>query len=398
MPLIGNPMVEWLLTAGWDIEDSRQLVGALCRRMLQCGIPLMRLRLTLRTLHPQFLGATYTWTRRDDHVAEFLPEHEILQTDAYLKSPYAVLFEGAGAVRRRLDREDAELEFPILADLKAEGGTDYVAMRLTTSDGRNHAITLATDRPGGFTAIELAIVDQMVPILARLVEIHATRRTTRTILDTYLGKGSGKRVMEGAIKRGDGETIHAVIWFSDLRSSTALAERLPRQQFLDLLNDYFEGVAGTVIEHGGEVLRFIGDAALAIFPIGGVTDKPWECPEHVHACETALNAARMAEERIAACNSDRASRSEALIRFGIGLHLGDVLYGNIGTPSRLEFSVIGSAANEAARLEGMCKRLETSIVVSETFARVLDARGLRSVGFHALKGVSDPLELFTVEA
>ncbi len=392
-----NPIIAWLLTDGFDFLEADQLLGALARQLVALGLPLMRMRLTLRTLHPQFIGTSYTWTRRDDTVQEFQAAHEILQSDAYLRSPYVAVFEGAGAVRRRLDIEGVDPEYPILRELKADGATDYVAIALSTSDGRRHAITFAADRPGGFHTQEMAMLDEMVAVLSRVLELHVLRRTARTILDTYLGRHSGQRVLSGLIKRGDGETIHAVIWFSDLRGSTGLAERLPREQFLALLNDYFEGVAGAVLDHGGEVLRYIGDAALAIFPIGAVTERPWDCPEHVAACLRALDAARQAQARIEAANADREARGDALIRYGIGLHLGDVLYGNIGTRDRLEFSVIGSAANEAARLENLCKRMERPLLISEAFARVCGTADLLSLGFHAFKGLSRPQEVFTLK-
>jgi adenylate cyclase len=392
----GNSLlVDWLLNEGWEITNTSLLVRRLCRQMVELGLPLHRVRLTLRTLHPLFLGITYTWLRSTDEVEEFLPPFEVLQTDAYLKSPYAGIFQGAGGVRRRLDIPGVSLDFPILEDLRAQGATDYVALPLLFSDGKINAITFAADRPGGFATTELALVFEMLPLLARLLELHAMRRTTRTILDTYLGRLSGERVLNGLIKRGDGENIHAVIWFSDLRGSTGLAERMPREAFLALLNDYFECMAGAVLAHGGEVLRFIGDAALAIFPILSSTDCPEDCPEHIQVCGTAITAARDAISRVQTANERRRAEGRQTFRFGIGLHLGDVMYGNIGTPDRLEFSVIGKAANEAARIEGLCKALDRPVLVSEEVARVVP-EALVSLGFQALRGVSIPRELFTL--
>lgn len=390
-----HPLVDWLLTEGWDIGDPKELIRRLGLRMVAIGIPLYRLRVTIRTLHPQFLGTAYTWVRGQDDVEEFRPPYEILTQDIYLNSPLAAIFEGAGGIRRRLDISEVPLDYPILVDLRAEGATDYVAMPLVFSDGRVNAVTLATDRPGGFSSAELAMINGMLPVLSRLLEVHALRRTTLTILETYLGRHAGSRVLQGSIKLGDGEVIHAVIWFSDMRGSTSLADRLPREEFLGLLNDYFEGMAGAVLEHEGEVLRFIGDAALAIFPIGTVTDRPERCPHHIRACKQAIAAARAAAERIATANHHREGAGSPLIRFGIGLHLGDVLYGNIGTPQRLEFSVIGAAANEAARIEALCKMLHKQVLISETVARVVPD-GLTSCGVHALRGVGEPIEIYTL--
>ncbi len=394
-PLSDNALIDWLLTEGLTIQNPRDLIGRLGHRMVQIGLPLSRLRVTIRTLHPQYLGTSYTWVRGSEEVKEYLPTYEILLTDQYLKSPYAGIFEGAGGIRRRLDIPGIVLDYPILEDLRATGATDYVALPLLFSDGKINALTLAADRPGGFTTGELESINRMVPLLAQVMECHALRRTATTILETYLGRLSGARVLKGLIKRGDGENIHALIWFSDLRGSTRLADRMPRQAFLHLLNDYFECMAGAVLDHGGEVLRFIGDAALAIFPIGTVDADPQISHEHGRACEAAIEAARDAMRCVAAVNAERQARGDRTIGFGIGLHLGEVLYGNIGTPQRLEFSVVGAAANEAARIESMTKVLGKSVLISEAVARVA-GQPLVDLGSHALRGVTDPQRLFTL--
>ncbi|MCG8510583.1 MAG: adenylate/guanylate cyclase domain-containing protein, partial [Rhodospirillales bacterium] len=209
------------------------------------------------------------------------------------------------------------------------------------------------------------------------------------------GKHSGERVYNGSIKRGDGDDIHAIIWFCDLRGSTPLADSMSRADFLELLNDFFECMAGAVLEHGGEVLRFIGDAVLAIFPISSQTDRPDLCPEHKAACKSALAAARDAMARIGELNALRSEEGRDPIGFGIGLHLGEVMYGNIGVPERLEFSVIGAAANEAARIEGMCKTLGQPLVISSELAKVLTENWV-SLGHHSLRGVSEKQEVFTL--
>ncbi|MGH8692259.1 MAG: adenylate/guanylate cyclase domain-containing protein, partial [Burkholderiales bacterium] len=203
----------------------------------------------------------------------------------------------------------------------------------------------------------------------------------RNILDAYLGQQAGEKVLAGRIRRGDGEDINAVIWFCDLRDSTPLADSMSRQDFLRLLNEYFECVLGPVLEREGEVLRFIGDAALAIFPVG---DDPGP------ACAKALAAARDALERMDKLNKKR----RPPLRFGIGLHLGELTYGNIGTPTRIEFTVVGAAANEAARIEALCKQLNVDLLVSDRVARALPG-AWKSLGKHNLRGVGDKMELFT---
>ena len=390
-----NPLVQWLWHEGWAIASLPPLSRGLGRAMVAAGIPVMRLRLTLRTMHPQLAGFSHSWLRDGDTVEEFWPPLFALHEDTFLKSPSALLLQGAGAVRHRLDIPGATLDFPILEELRAQGATDYVALPMVFADGRINVMTLATDRPGGFTTAELRTVAEMLPVLARLMEMHALRRTAKTVLETYLGHLTGERVLDGLIHRGEGEDIHAVIWLCDLRGSTPLADKLSHRAFLELLNDYFECMAGAVLAHRGEVLKFIGDAMLAIFPISAVTDHPERCPEHVRACRDAIAAAGDAMHRMANLNRQRAERRKPPLRFGIALHLGDVMYGNLGAPGRLDFTVIGPAVNEAARLETMCKRLVQPLVISAEVARVLP-QPLVSLGVHALRGVRRRHELFTL--
>ena len=267
------------------------------------------------------------------------------------------------------------------------GGTDYVAMPLLFSDGQINIITLVSDRSGGFSTEELGQFYEILPVLSRLFEVHALRTTAITLLDTYLGKHSGQRVLEGSIKRGDGENIHAVIWFCDLRDSTSLTEALPREDYLAMLNQFFDCMAGAVLDHGGEVLKFIGDAILAIFPI--------EDPDSPEAAEHAIQAAQDAQREMTLINQQRAERGANAIGFGIGMHIGNLMYGNIGTLGRLDFTVIGAAVNEASRIESMSKALNQNILLSAEFARHFPTR-LVSLGMHTLRGVSTPQELFTL--
>jgi adenylate cyclase len=269
-------------------------------------------------------------------------------------------------------------------------------MPLVFSDGETHVITFETDRCSGFTDVELCVMRGVVRVLARLLETHAVRRAAKTLLETYLGKHTGARVLQGLVKRGDGEDIHAVIWFCDLRDSTPMADSMQRAAFLGVLNDFFDCMAGAVLDHGGEVLRFIGDAALAIFPTGtsscGVRR---ECCDTATACHAALEAAQDAQARMTVLNRKRAQSGEPPLRYGLALHMGDVTYGNIGVPGRLEFTVIGAAANEAARMEDLCKTLNRPLLISSEFRRCFPGKVV-SLGFHSLRGVSDPEEIFTL--
>lgn len=390
-----NPLIDWLLGEGWDIPCPREVVRQLGLQMMAAGIPVYRVRVNIRTLHPQYIGTTYTWQADREEVLEFAPTHAILQEERYIRSPFAAIFEGAGGIRRRLDVPGIDFDFPILEELRNEGATDYVAMPLVFSDGRINAITLASNRPGGFSTAELETTYGMLPVLERVMELHATRRTAQTILETYLGPNTGQRVLEGQIRLGDGQDIHAVIWFSDLRGSTALADRMARPDYLNLLNSYFDCMAGAILDHGGEVLRFLGDAVLGMFPIAAVTSQPQLCPEHTGACARSIQAAHEAMKRMDKLNQERHKNGETSLGYGIALHLGDLMYGNIGVPRRLDFTAIGAAVNETARLEDMCKALHKPILISEELARLVPNE-LISLGVHGLRGVREPHEIFTL--
>lgn len=390
-----HPLVEWLLGEGWNISCPRKLVARLGFQMIEAGIPVYRLRVNIRALHPQYIGTTYTWHPDWEDVEEFTATPAILEEERYLRSPFAAIFQGAGGIRRRLDVPGVVLDFPVLEDLRDEGATDYVAMPLVFSDGQINAITFASNRPGGFSTAELETTYGMLPVLERLMELHATRQMARTILETYLGGHTGQRVLDGQIRRGDGEDIHAVIWFSDMRGSTALADRMARPDYLGLLNSYFECMAGAILDYDGEVLRFLGDAVLGIFPIAAVTSHPELCPEHTGACARALRAARDAMKRMETLNQQRQDHGQPPLGYGIALHLGDLLYGNIGVPQRLDFTVIGAAVNETARLEDMCKMLHKPILISAEVAQLVSV-DLISLGVHGFRGVREPHEIFTL--
>jgi adenylate cyclase len=279
------------------------------------------------------------------------------------------------------------LEFPVLQELREQGMTDYVIAEVLFSAGARNSVSLTTRRPGGFADHDIAEIQRLLHPFALVMENFNNLDLARTLLETYLGRSSGARVLDGQIKRGDGQSIDAVIWFSDLRESTPLSASLGEQRFLELLNDYFVATAGAVLEHGGEVLRFIGDASLAVFPTAGETTRA--------VCERAVDAARAARARVQATNAARLSAGLPAFACGVGLHLGRVYYGNIGTPERLEFSVIGVAANKAARIEGLCKDTGQDVVLSAAVAAELGAP-CRSLGKFALRGVAEPEEVFAL--
>lgn len=386
-----NPMVDWLVHDAWKASSTVDQVEILAAALLGAGFPVSSLRLFVRTLNPQLFARFYSWRRDGAEVVEREATHAGARSEQYLDSPFALVVNGQGGVRRRLEGDDPLLDFPILRDLIEEGATDYVAVPLKFSDGQINVLTMVSDAPGGFSTDQLGHLYEILPNLGRLLEAHAQRISSLTLLQTYLGQNAGKRVNSGLVKRGDGEELHAVIWFSDLRRSTTLADTMSREDYLATLNQYFDCVAGAVIEHDGEVLKFIGDAVLAIFPIEERSDP------NPDACEKALAAVRTATDHMAELNRDREGDGKPPLSFGTGLHRGTITYGNVGTDRRLDFTVIGPAVNETARIEDLCKSLDVSVLMSAAFARGLEST-LTSFGEHPLRGVRSAQEIFGLPA
>ena len=388
-PAADNPLMPWLVHQAWKADSTEDLVQRFAEALIAKDVPVSRLRVMIQTLNPQLFAHAYTWRQETGEVTKFEATHAGLQSSQFQDSPLAVILNGEGGVRRRLDVPNPKLDYPILKDLVEEGATDYVAMPMRFSDGQINIVTMVSQEPGGFSTESLGQLHEILPNLSRQLEAHAQRVSSLSLLQTYLGSSTGERVINGLVKRGDGEDIHAVILFSDLRGSTALAESIPREDYLSALNQYFDAMAGAVIEQGGEVLKFIGDAVLAIFPIDDPDSR------HPTACASAVAAVRDAEQRIATINAEREENGEEPLGVGIALHRGNLTYGNIGSERRLDFTVIGSAVNEASRIEDMSKVLEAPIVVSSAFARSIpDA--LVSLGCHKLRGFREEQEIFTL--
>ena len=382
LPIDVQPVIDWLDAGASGAGTPEAVIAGLNQRLLAAGVALARVAVFVRTLHPNVAGRAFFWrAERPAHVDVDVAEHEWMQSRDHLASPIHAITSTGREIRRRLADADCPMDFPVLADLRGEGMTDYLAAPLPSMTGEKLLASFTTRRPGGFTDAELAGLRRLLAPVGRVAEILAWRRKAQNILDAYLGEQAGEKVLAGRIRRGDGEDLHAVLWFCDLRDSTPLADSMSREAFLQLLNEFFDRMLGPVLSRRGEVLRFIGDAALAIFPVGA---------DAADACRRALDAAREAMERMAELNAARATP----LGFGIGLHLGDVLYGNVGTPSRIEFTVIGAAANEAARIEALCKTLDVPLLLSAQVARHVP--GCRSLGVHRLRGVGEPVELFTL--
>lgn len=380
LPPDDHPVIHWLLRDGRRITDSTSFLNAFAEQLLANGIQIARVATGVPILHPQVFSFSGIW-EAGKGASERRNLADATTLSRLQRSPVKTVYEGRGPVRCDLTAPATEGEYGIYADLRRESFTDYFAIGVPFSDGSNKALIVATKRPGGFTADEIAAFAAMAPAVAINLEIQALRRTALTLLETYVGRQAGKRVLDGAIKRGMGETIPAVIWLCDLRGFSTLSEELPGQALIDLLNGYFGAMCQVIEQHEGEVLKFIGDALLAIFPISGEDAAP--------ACHQALASARAATAAIAAVNAERIGRNEPTILYGIALHVGDVIYGNIGGENRLDFTVIGPAVNLVARIERLCRELGRTLLLSEAFvsaARVV----VEPVGRFPLKGIVAP--------
>jgi adenylate cyclase len=375
-------IADWLADGARSAVQPQDVLAQLCERLLTCGIPLWRVAVFVRTLHPQVMGRRFVW-HPDSEVETSEAPYKLLETAEFRDSPIARVYETGRPIRRRLADPNEVQDFPVLAGLRAQGVTDYLASPLIFTDGAIHVVTCTTRQPGGFTDTQLAGVEAIITPLARVAEIRALRRMASILLDTYVGHDAGERVLAGRIRRGDIEEIHAAIWLSDMRGFTALADRQPPGVLIDLLNRYFDCQVPVILDHGAEVLKFMGDGLLAIFAIDG---------DETEVCERALAAARQAQANVA----DLANSAMQGLRFGLALHVGDVLYGNIGSGNRLDFTCIGPAVNFAARIEKLTSQLGREILASGEFAR--HCRGeFTPLGEFTLAGFSAAQQVFGLD-
>jgi adenylate cyclase len=375
--------VEWLVDGARTARQPQDVLAELCDRLLSCGLPLHRVAVFITTLHPNVMGRRFLW-RRGEGVQVSEAEYAVLESDMYRRSPVPVVFERAEAIRRRLADPACPNDYEILAEMRAEGVTDYLIQPLPFTNGEVHAISWTTRRQNGFSDEDMAALEAIRPPLARLAEVYALRRVAATLLNTYVGRDAGERILQGRIRRGDIERIDAVILLSDLRDFTAQSNRLPGEAVIGLLNSYFDCLVPAIEAHGGEVLKFVGDGLLGIFP---VADDP------TVACRGALAAAAAARAALSEANAERAAQGEPEQRFGLALHLGEVLYGNIGSAGRLDFTTIGPAVNLTARLETLARDLGRDLVASTAFARH-SPEPLHSLGTFRLRGFREPQEVF----
>ena len=379
-------IVDWLTDGARSAQRPEAVLADLCERLVHAGIPLWRVAVFVRTLHPQIMGRRFIWQAGAGVTITEGP-FDLLEADQFQSSPFLAVINTGRTVRRRLMDANNQNEFSIYGELRSQNATDYLANPLIFTDGSVHVVTWSTQQKGGFTDAQIACIQTIVTPLARVAEIRALQRTAANLLDAYVGHHAGERILAGQIRLGHSELLHSVIWLSDMRGFTALADRLPPQILVDLLNRYFDCQVPTILQHGGEVLKFIGDGLLAIFPLAeGATDAP-------EVCNRALKAAREARVSIESIEAPFNTGNASGVRFGLALHLGEVLYGNIGSGNRLDFTCIGPAVNLAARLEKLAAGLGRTIILSAEFAKHSRV-DLEPLGEFAIAGFAAKQEAF----
>ena len=404
---LSTELSAWLTQAGLAGAPETDIFSAFCDRCVAAGIPLGRAHMAIDTLHPVHEGRLFRWGYGPNES----PVHEYGRTslerldasgsvsldvqaaEVWRRSPFNNLLQtGASLLRRRLNT-DTKDEFSMLPDWFAAGMTDYVAIitRFAAEGviGEMDAVysSWGTRAPDGFNNGQIATLEHIVPYLALAIKSVSLVRMTRTLMETYLGRDAGQRVLSGRIVRGVAERIDAVVWFSDLRGFTRITDTTP-EQMIPLLNDYSDVIVSAIHEHGGDVLKLIGDGTLAIFT----------AEDRALACTAALSAAMAARDGIVVLNKRRDADGKPVTDMYLGLHVGEVFYGNVGSRERLDFTVIGPAVNEVSRIAAMCRSIDQPVLMSSAFANTCAIKQrLVSVGRYALRGVSQPQELFTFD-
>jgi adenylate cyclase len=351
-------LTEWLIDGARSAPSPPQMMAETCERLVAAGLPLWRVGVFVRTLHPDIIGVNFIW-RPGAEVAVGTANYDMLDSPEFRNSPLAIVFREGREVRALLDDPDSK-RFPFLDDMRKEDVTDYIALPILQIDGSVHASSWTTKQPGGFTDEQLNGLRSLIPALSRVIEITRMRRTATNLLDIYVGNRAGERIMGGQIRRGHTDTMQAAIWLSDLRGFTALSDRLPAETVVDILNQYFDCQVSAIKAHGGEVLKFMGDGLLAVFPIDEYVG------DIEQVCSGVLEAARESRANVEALQYPIGETIERF-RFGVALHVGRILYGNIGGGNRLDFTCIGPAVNLAARLEKIAGRQHRTVVASAAF-------------------------------
>ncbi|QRM30775.1 adenylate/guanylate cyclase domain-containing protein [Microvirga sp. VF16] len=394
-------IAKWVTEAGLIGMSELELLHGFCDRLIAEGLPVSRVNIVIDTLHPIHEGRVFRWRRDDQESLNPVVEYgrtnvEGEAAENWRRSTYYhLLVSGEDFLRRRIGPGHPE-DFSVLKDLRADGQTDYVVLihrfAVEGAIGEMDCFysSWTTDAHSGFTDEHIALLRELASPLMLALKCASLARIAKTLVETYLGRDAGRLVLNGRIARGVTDRIQAVLWFSDLHSFTHITETADPEQIIPFLNDYSEAVISSIYEAGGDVLKLIGDGALAIFKEENASE----------ACRSALKAERLMRSRIQALNDERRSCNLPVTSAYLGLHIGEVFYGNIGSQDRLDFTVVGPAVNEVSRIGALCRSVERDVLVSSAFhatASKDDQECLVSVGRYALRGVARPQELFTLD-
>jgi adenylate cyclase len=403
---LGRQIIElhvWAVRQGLFGAGAAELFDGFCQRLVFGGLPLWRASAAMRTLHPQWGGYSYLWRRDLNAIEPSQFERDNENSQVWLTSPFAYLVgraEAAGNpwlhMRRRLAGPEALLDFPLLEELASAGAADYFAQIVRfgpqgdASRGTGIGYSFATDRREGFGEDDLTLLRAVLPALSLAMMTHAGHTIASGLLGAYLGGDAGRRIHAGAVERGSVERIHAVLWFADMRGFTKFADSTPGLEVIELLDDVFETLTAPLRSRGGQVLKFMGDGMLAIFPLLAGTQ--------AETCRDAIDAAREAMHTLDRINRARVEACKPIAEVDLALHIGEVLYGNVGAADRLDFTVIGPAVNEAARIETLCEPLGRKVLVSAEFAAAAGScNGLHPLGHHRLRGVREPRAIYGLD-
>lgn len=378
-------IIDWLVTETRDERFIDNIFVQMCQRLRNEGVPVARASLHFRTLHPQWLGARILWRTGLAEAKIDTFGYGVERTPQFRNSPVNEIFSGAIEVRKNLEAmRDGDGHHQFYDELIRDGLTEYIAWPMEHTLGKRHIATFASDRPGGFSDEHTAFLQDLLPALTLVTEIRLKNILARTLLETYVGPHASGQILAGATTRGSGATVGAAILICDLRDFTTISDQWPRDDVIELLNGYFDAMSEPIEKHGGEILKFMGDGMLAIFPL---TDPM--------ACRNLLTAIKEADAAVAALNEENAREGREVLRYGIGVHVGDVMYGNIGSRRRLDFTVIGPAVNVASRLESLTKEIKRPVLFSRAFVEMASCKeGMESLGAFPLRGLGEPVDVF----
>ncbi|MES0827895.1 adenylate/guanylate cyclase domain-containing protein [Ruegeria sp. SCP11] len=393
-------LINWLVTRGLEGATKEDLLDGYCNKLLELGVPLMRFHAAQSTLHPVYGGTGFSWYQGQGGESETF-EYSEEPSEQWQQSPlYAILNNEVDEIRERLVDQNEASRFPLLNDLRQIGATDYYATGVNFDVPTHNAprdaekavggvlMSWTSNAPKGFLDGDLDLINTALPHLGLALKSAASARISKDLMRVYLGRDAGRRVLSGEIRRGSLQQIDAVIWNFDLEGFTSLSEELPGNEIIDMLNDYLAVAVGVVHENRGNILKFMGDGLMAMFDVGEIDED----------ARAALKAVPMLQQRIEDLNAHRVAEGLPIANFTLALHAGEILYGNIGSETRLDFTVIGPAVNQTARIAGMHRSLGQKILISDDVARAAQPCGqdLISVGRYMLRGVSEPKELFTI--